>query len=180
MIYQYYPRTALQSAVAGGQDDWPAEDEQGLRPEGGHCRNTCSDHGWQQQRNQIRRALKEALEPVICFQGPPPDIANRATNPVSRRYVSTYSESSAFPQLLHQAPAVGECDRRDRTPGGRQPPLSTACPPSTSTAPPARGAGPTAPPAAPDTAPPHAIPTNYSPSGALGPQPLRSSSQAAR
>ena len=134
----------------------------------------------QEHRDQIRRALKQAIEPVVCFQGPPPGITNRATNPISRWCASTNSEASAFPQLLQQAHAVGECERRDRTPGGRQPPLKPANPPDTSTAPPAHGAGPTAPPAAPDTAPPHAILTNYSPSGALGPQPLRSSSQAAR
>lgn len=47
----------------------------GIWPDRGHCRRACSTYGRQQQRNQIRRALKEAIEPVVRFQTPPPGIA---------------------------------------------------------------------------------------------------------
>ena len=106
----------------------------GIGPKRGHCRGACTTRRRQQQRDQIRRALKQAIEPVVRFQGPPPGITNRATSPISRWCTSTNSKASAFPQLLRQAPAVGECDRRDHIPGGRQPPLKPANPASTSTA----------------------------------------------
>ena len=52
-----------------------------IRPKEGRCRGACSTHGRQQQRNQIRRALKEAIEPVIRFQTPPPDNTRPTASP---------------------------------------------------------------------------------------------------
>jgi hypothetical protein len=50
----------------------------GIRPKGGCTR--------QQQRDQIRRALGQAIEPVIHFQGPPTGTARLATKSTVRQY----------------------------------------------------------------------------------------------
>lgn len=122
----------------------------GIWPERGHCRRACSTYGRQQQRNQIRRALKEAIEPVVRFQGPPPDIASTATaqlrNSTSVLRLGGLRVSAELRRLSCEWSVASPY------PGGRQPPLKQACPPSTSNAHPTPAAAPTAAPAAPGTA----------------------------
>ncbi|MFM7641290.1 MAG: hypothetical protein ACKO45_07040 [Cyanobium sp.] len=68
---------------------------------------TCGTYERQQQRDQIRRALKEAIEPVVRFQGPPPDIASTAT---ARQADSTRVLkllASAFPRRSGDSSASG-------------------------------------------------------------------------
>jgi ABC-type histidine transport system ATPase subunit len=53
-----------------------------IRSEREQRRSPCSTHGGQQQRDQIRRALEQAIEPVVCFQSPPPDNTRPTASPL--------------------------------------------------------------------------------------------------
>jgi hypothetical protein len=57
-----------------------------IRPKRGHCRGPYSTCRRQQQCDQVRRALEQAIEPVIRFQGPPPGTARLATKSTVRQY----------------------------------------------------------------------------------------------
>ena len=57
-----------------------------IQPKRGHCRGIGSTLRRQQQRDQIGRTLKQAIEPVIRFQGPPPGIARLTTKSIVRQY----------------------------------------------------------------------------------------------
>jgi DNA repair protein RadC len=57
----------------------------------------------QQQRDQIRRALKQAVEPVICFQTSP-----SGTTQPSKPFIDS------APELLRLASVLSRIHKRDR------------------------------------------------------------------
>jgi hypothetical protein len=96
-----------------------------IRREQGHCRGACSTCRRQQQRDQVRRALEQDIEPAIRFQGPPPGTARLATKSIVRQYqwqgvrVSA-GVSSACDVSAHHLSRLGSTRKRNPLPIGRQ------------------------------------------------------------